>query len=104
LGAFCRFYNKVANNDPAIRGYGYLLLPFNSVPSYFVLNLNSTYRFQKIGGLEGLQLWTEVNNVFNRKPPFAASPSFFNNAYVGTNPMYFDTLGLAFRAGFRLSF
>lgn len=97
-------YNKVANNDPAIRGYGYVLLPFNSVPSYFVLNLNTTYSFQKIGGLKGLQLWAQVNNVFNRKPPFAASPSFFNNAYAGTNPIYFDTLGLAWRAGFRLSF
>jgi hypothetical protein len=54
--------------------------------------------------LKGLQLWAQVNNVLDRKPPFAASPSFFNNAYAGTNPIYFDTLGLAWRAGFRLSF
>jgi hypothetical protein len=97
-------YNKVANNDPSIRGYGYQLLPFNSVPSYFVFNMNGTYGFENLGPLKGLQLWVQVNNVLNRQPPFAGNPAFFGNAYAGTNPLYFDTIGLAWRAGFRLSF
>jgi hypothetical protein len=29
---------------------------------------------------------------------------FFGNAYAGTNPVYFDTLGLATRIGFRINF
>jgi hypothetical protein len=46
----------------------------------------------------------QVNNVLNKQPPFAANVAFFNNTYAGTNPLYFDTLGVAWRAGFRLSF
>jgi outer membrane receptor protein involved in Fe transport len=97
-------YNKVVNNDPSIRGYGYTLLPFNYVPSYFLFNMNGTLNFDNVPGLKGLQLYVQVNNVLNRKPPFASAPVFFGNAYAGTNPVYFDTLGLATRVGFRLSF
>ncbi len=97
-------YNKVANNDPSIRGYGYILLPYNYVPSYFLFNFNGTLNFDSVPGLKGLQLFAQVNNVLNRKPPFASAPIFFGNAYAGTNPVYFDTLGLATRVGFRVTF
>jgi iron complex outermembrane recepter protein len=97
-------YQKVANNDPSIRGYGYILLPFNHVPSYFLFNMNATLNFEDMAGLKSVQLFAQVNNVLNKKPPFAATPVFFGNAYAGTNPVYFDTLGLATRIGFRINF
>ena len=62
------------HNDPLIAGYGYTLLPFNYVPSYFLFNFNATYNFENISGLQGLATLVQVNNVFNRKPPFASSP------------------------------
>jgi hypothetical protein len=40
------------------------------------------------------------NKVINNDPSIAG----FNSSYAGTNPIYFDTLGLATRVGFRLSF
>jgi outer membrane receptor protein involved in Fe transport len=92
------------DDDPSIRGYGYILLPDNHVPSYFLVNLNATLNFEDVGALKGVQLFAQVNNLFNRSPPFAATPIFFGNGYAGTNPVYFDTLGLATRVGFRITF
>ena len=59
----------------------------------------------KDGPATGLQLFAQVNNVFNKKPPFTGGASNFgpSNAYGGTNPIFFDTLGLAYRLGFRYS-
>ena len=78
----------------------------NHVPSYFLFNLNGTYSFENVQGMKGLQLFAQINNVFNRTPPFAVGGGAFGagNNYGGTNPIFFDTLGLAWRAGFRLTF
>jgi iron complex outermembrane recepter protein len=78
----------------------------NHVPSYFLFNLNGTYSFENLQGINGLQLFVQINNVFNRTPPFAVGGGAFGagNNYGGTNPIFFDTLGLAWRAGFRLNF
>lgn len=97
-------YQKVADGDPSVAGYGYVLLPFNRVPSYFLFNLNATYSFYNIPGVQNLSFFAQVNNIFNRTPPFASSPGGFNTSYAGTNPIYFDTLGLATRVGFRVKF
>ncbi|MGH8259693.1 MAG: TonB-dependent receptor domain-containing protein, partial [Steroidobacteraceae bacterium] len=80
-------------------------MPTNYVPSYFLFNLNGTYTFQQ-AALNGLQLFVQVNNIFNKTPPFTGGATAFgpSNAYGGTNPIFFDTLGLAYRVGFRLSF
>jgi outer membrane receptor protein involved in Fe transport len=47
-----------------------------------------------------------VNNIFNKQPPFTVGGGDFgpSNSYGGTNPIFFDTMGLAYRVGFRLSF
>jgi outer membrane receptor protein involved in Fe transport len=98
-------YQEVACNSPAIRGAGYLILPFNSVPSYFVFNLNATISLEDKFGLKGLQIYGQVNNVFNRAPPFASAPGFFGNSgTAGTNPILYDTLGRDLRVGLRMTF
>ena len=97
-------YNKVVAGDPSVKAYGYTILPYNYVPSYFVFSLNMAYSFDNIAGLKGLQVFTQVNNLFNKEPPLAASPGLFNSSYAGTNPLYFDTMGLAYRMGFRMTF
>lgn len=96
-------YSQVlAGNDANL---GLHPMPINYVPSYFVFNLNTAYQFQS-GTLSGLQLFAQVSNLFNKTPPFTGGATGFgpSNAYGGTNPIFFDTLGLAYRAGFRLSF
>jgi iron complex outermembrane recepter protein len=84
--------------------YGWTAMPFNHVGSYFVFGLNGAYSFDNIPGLKGLQVFTQVDNLLNRNPPFASAPGGFNSSYAGTNPIYFDTLGLRYRLGFRMSF
>lgn len=78
----------------------------NHMPSYFLFNLNGTYSFENAPGLKGLEVFVQVNNVFNKTPPFGPGGGAFgaNNNYGGTNPIFYDTFGLAWRAGFRLAF
>jgi iron complex outermembrane receptor protein len=87
----------------AYRTAGVALLPANVanyVPSYFLFGLNAAYTFDKIPGIKGLQVYTQVNNVFNRTPPFTASAA----AQGYSNPIFYDELGLAYRVGFRMTF
>jgi outer membrane receptor protein involved in Fe transport len=78
----------------------------NHVPSYFLFNLNGTYSFDNVKSLKGLEVFLQVNNVFNKKPPFAVGGGLFgaSNGSGGTNPIFFDALGLDWRAGFLMSF
>jgi outer membrane receptor protein involved in Fe transport len=80
-------------------------MPTNYVPSYFLFGLNATYTFAQTN-LNGLQLFVQINNLLNKTPPFTGGENEFGpaNAYGGTNPIFFDTLGLAYRVGFRMKF
>jgi iron complex outermembrane recepter protein len=84
--------------------YGWVALPYNHVGSYFVFGLNAAYSFENIPGIKSLQVFTQVDNLLNRAPPFASTPGGFNSSYGGTNPIFFDTLGLRYRVGFRMAF
>ncbi len=86
--------------------YGLHPMPYNYVPSYFLFGLNGTYQFDDFGPFKGLQLFVQINNLFNKTPPFAGGGGDFgpSNGYGGTNPIFFDTLGLAYRIGFRVNF
>ena len=98
---------QAALNNPNLLGPGIDLhpIPRNYVPSYFVFNLNAAYRVAHLSEYD-LQLFIQLNNVFDKTPPFASGLQSFGifNQYGGTNPVFFDTLGRAWRAGFRLSF
>ena len=104
----CQQSERGGLQGPAVRkAYGWVALPFNQVPSYFVFGLNSQYTFENMSGFKRLSVFVQVDNLFNRPPPFAASPTGFfggETSYGGTNPIFFDTLGLRYRAGFRLLF
>jgi hypothetical protein len=52
----------------SLQAYGYHAMSSNYVPSYFLFNLNGTYSF-KDGPANGLQLFIQINNVFNKQPP-----------------------------------
>jgi iron complex outermembrane recepter protein len=100
-------YNEVVNGTlpKSLQAYGYHPMSNNYVPSYFLFNLNGAYTFKE-GPATGLQLFVQVNNVFNKQPPFTGGATAFgpSNSYGGTNPIYFDALGLAYRLGFRYNF
>jgi outer membrane receptor protein involved in Fe transport len=109
VGHGTRDYLGVTPNDPNYANataLGLHRLPDNSIGSYFLFNLNMGYRFVSIPGINDLQLYTQVNNVLNRRPPEAVGLTGFGpaNNYGGTNPIFYDTMGLAFRVGFRMSF
>ena len=89
----------------ALKHYGFHLMQNNYVPSYFLFNLNGTYSFRE-GPANGLSLFVQANNVFNKQPPVTGGATAFGtgNNYGGTNPIFFDTLGLSFRVGFRYTF
>ena len=92
---------------PGDSGYATAALPLvtmsnNEVPAYSVFNLTGSYDFKLRGST--LQLFAAVDDVFNarirRSLPAAASV----NANGGANPVFFDTLGRAFRVGLRATF
>jgi iron complex outermembrane recepter protein len=94
------------NNLPAsLKNYGYHPMQRNYVPSYFLFGLNGSYSF-KDGPATGLTLYAQVNNLFNKQPPVTGGASAFGtgNGNGGTNPIFFDTLGLAYRVGLRYTF
>jgi iron complex outermembrane recepter protein len=70
----------------------------NTVPSYTVFALNGSYKFRDLGKVKSLQVWAGVDNVFDKDPPFAAGSG---NGTGGTNPIFFDTIGRAFKLGIR---
>jgi iron complex outermembrane recepter protein len=87
----------------AAKALGLVALPVgisNHMPSYFLFGLNAAYTFDKIPGIKTLQLYTQIENLLNKAPPT-------NWAAAGdttTNPIFFNQLGLAYRAGFRMTF
>jgi outer membrane receptor protein involved in Fe transport len=97
-------YYGVTPGDP---GYATAPLPYvtmsnNEVPAYSIFNLTGSYDFKLKGST--LQLFAAVENVFDKNPPLAAGSGFGGNANGGTNPVFFDTLGRAFRVGLRATF
>jgi outer membrane receptor protein involved in Fe transport len=66
----------------------------NSVASAVYLNLSGSY---SLG--EHASIFARIDNVANKRPPVAPG----GNGYP-TNPVYFDTYGLTWKAGFRLNF
>jgi outer membrane receptor protein involved in Fe transport len=78
----------------------------NYVPSYFIFGLNTTYSFENLSALKGLQVYAQVDNLFNKAPPVTFGGGAFgvSNGTGGTNPVFFDTIGLAYRLGFRMTF
>ena len=110
VGRGIRDYLGVTPADPgyaaALNNNGLHVLQDNHMPSYFLFNLNATYSFENVDVLKGLQVFAQINNVFNKTPPFAVGGGAFgaSNGYGGTNPIFYDALGLAWRAGFRLTF
>ena len=78
----------------------------NYVPSYVIFGLNGTYTAENVPGLKGLQLYAQVDNILNKRPPVTFGGGAFgvSNGTGGTNPVFFDTIGLAYRLGLRLTF
>ena len=78
----------------------------NRVPSYTVFGLSGSYRFENLGPLSSLQMFAAVDNVFDKDPPVAVGGGAFgpSNTNGGTNAVFFDTLGRAFRLGVRSTF
>jgi outer membrane receptor protein involved in Fe transport len=85
---------------------GFRTVSDNRVPSYLVFGLNGSYRFEDVGPLKSLQVFASVDNLFDKDPPLAVGGGFFgaSNNNGGTNPVFFDTLGRAFRIGVRTTF
>ena len=97
-------YYGVTPSDP---GYPlsapYVTMNTNEVGSYNVVNLSGSYNFQLSGGTQ-MQVFATVNNLTDKVPPIAAGSGFGGNANGGTNPVFYDAIGRAFRVGLRLTF
>jgi outer membrane receptor protein involved in Fe transport len=59
-----------------------------------------------MGPLASLEIFTAIDNLFDKEPPFAAGGGAFgpSNANGGTNTIYYDGLGRSFRLGLRTTF
>jgi len=79
-------------------------LNVNHVPSYAVFTLSSSYKFGEMGPLSDLQVFGVIDNLLDKEPPVAVGNGNGSNTNGGTNAVYFDTMGRAFRVGVRMSF
>jgi outer membrane receptor protein involved in Fe transport len=77
----------------------------NSIPAHATFNLSGSWDFEDllIPGSK-MQVFLVVNNLFDKDPPVAPGVGFGGGAIGGTNPIFFDTIGRAFRFGLRASF
>ena len=66
----------------------------NHVDSAFYVNLSASYNVTK-----NVQWFGTIDNLFNKNPPIAPG----GNGYP-TNPVYFDTYGMAWKTGVRVKF
>jgi hypothetical protein len=71
----------------------------NRVASATYVNLSGSYRLPEFGKGMTVDLFASINNLFDRDP--AVAPG--GNGYP-TNPVYFDTYGMTWRAGVRMTF
>jgi len=95
----------VAPGDPGFpNGFipGGTSLSVNKVSAYSVFMLSSTYSFENLFGTSTLQVFGVVNNLFDKEPPIAVGNGANGNG--GTNPVFFDTMGRAYRVGVRATF
>jgi iron complex outermembrane recepter protein len=67
----------------------------NTLPSSTYFNLNGGRKF---GADRNIEVFGQINNLFDRAPPFAPQLAY------PTNPVYFDQLGRSYRVGVRMSF
>jgi iron complex outermembrane receptor protein len=70
----------------------------NSVDDAYYLSWSGSYDFREQENSQ-IQLFWVINNLLDEEPPVAPG----GNAYP-TNPVFFDTLGLRYRAGVRIAF
>jgi iron complex outermembrane recepter protein len=76
----------------------------NTVDSAYYVNLSMTYAIPWGGNERGVEIFGVINNLFDKDPPLAPGGGGGGGSNYPTNPVYFDTLGAQFRAGFRLRF
>jgi iron complex outermembrane receptor protein len=69
----------------------------NHVASAFYANLFGSVNLPAFGG-QSLQVFTAINNLFDKVPPFAPEGQY------PTNPTYFDQIGRTYRLGVRIDF
>ncbi len=74
----------------------------NNVPSYETVTLAASYSFEKRG--PALEVFGSVYNLFDKDPPIAAGSGFGGNSNGGTNAVFFDLPGRAYRIGVRMNF
>ena len=97
-------YNGITPDDP---GYATATAPLvhderEPRAELQVFTLSGSYAF-KGRGMQ-TQLFATVDNLFDKDPPIAAGGGFGGNVNGGTNAVFFDTLGRAFRLGVRMDF
>jgi iron complex outermembrane recepter protein len=97
-------YYGITPDDP---GYATAAPPLvtmstNSVPSYSVFTLSGSYALETRG--PQVQLFATINNLFDKNPPIAAGSGFGGNSNGGTNAVFFDLPGRAYRVGVRMTF
>lgn len=75
----------------------------NTVSGRTYLGLSANYKMP-FGDNGSWELFGVINNLLDTKPPIAPGGNAGPGSNYPTNPVYFDTLGAQFRAGFRVKF
>jgi iron complex outermembrane receptor protein len=76
----------------------------NTVSSATYVSLAASYAMPWGADETALEIFGVINNLFDKDPPIAPGGGSGGGSNYPTNPVFFDTLGATFRAGFRLRF
>lgn len=95
---------RIGPEDPGYAPTVANSITFNRVKSATYFNIAGSYKIP-LGASDAqyVELFTSVENLFDKKPPVAPGGGGNNNAYP-TNPVYFDTFGMRWKTGLRLRF
>jgi len=77
----------------------------NRVKGATYFNIAMSYKIP-VGSTDdqNVEVFGAIENLFDKKPPVAPSADPINPAPYPTNPVYFDTFGMRWKAGLRVAF
>lgn len=102
VGAGLLDVTKVGPDNPAYDPKATNSISDNTVDAATYFSLGLSYRIPAFGQNDGIEVFGVIDNLFDKKPAVAPGGGGVNlGSFYPTNPAYFDTLGMRWKAGVR---
>jgi iron complex outermembrane receptor protein len=95
---------RIGPEDPGYSPSAANSVSFNRVKSATYVNIAMSYKIPIGSEDQNIEVFGTIENLFDKRPPIAVGTSPTNPAAYPTNPVYFDTFGMRWKAGMRVQF